>query len=214
MNAVRWRPLVASVGLGILLTGGLTACQTKVGAAAVVGGHRITESEVSSYVSPSGPSRQAQQQAAAQGATIPAARAEALSELVREQVFRDALASTGGVPNDSELAGYHDEAARRLLQTTLVGPALDQAVLKQFGAYGLTDKFATLFVRNLELADAFANASKAANANDLFTKLRPFAKHVEVSPRYGRWLPRTLTVSGTSTEGTPPFVQFGSPATG
>jgi hypothetical protein len=55
VNVVRVRQLAAVVAV-IVAASTLTACTSKVGVAATVDGHRITESELGRYVTPAGPS--------------------------------------------------------------------------------------------------------------------------------------------------------------
>ena len=70
----------------------LTGCDTKVGTAAVVNGHRITES---------GRGRPAGASPADPGQ---ATERSALEWQIREQLFQAAFAKTGGMPSDTRLS--------------------------------------------------------------------------------------------------------------
>ncbi len=61
---MRLRKLTAAA-LAVLAVTGLTACKSKAGVAAVIDGHRISESDLSDYVNRTGPDPTAVQQAAA-----------------------------------------------------------------------------------------------------------------------------------------------------
>ncbi len=166
---------------------GLSACQTKVGQAAVINGERISDSELATYATRSGPTASALAAAKQQGTPIEP-RVQALTSLLQEQLFLHVLRKTGGVPKDSELAALHDEAAQRLLggQTT-TGDAFDAVLGKQVRSYGFTDKFTTLVLHVAELEDTIINRTKVTSFPELAAKVGQYPVPISVSGRYGSW---------------------------
>ena len=192
---------------------GLSACQTKVGQAAVVNGERISDSELATYATRTGPTASALAAAKQQGTPIEP-RVQALTSLIQEQVFLNVLRKTGGVPKNSELAALHDEAAQRLLggQTT-TGDAFDALLGKQVKAYGFTDKFKTLVLRAAELEDTIINRTKVTSFAELAAKVNQYPMSISVSGRYGSWDKKTLSLVTSGNAGLPSFVTFGTGAT-
>jgi hypothetical protein len=192
---------------------GLSACQTKVGQAAVVNGYRISDSDLASYATRTGPSPDAVAAAQQQGTTIEP-RVQALTSLIQEQIFLHVLRKSGGVPKDSELAALHDEAAQRLLGSqSSTGDAFDVLLGKQVKSYGFTDRFTTLVLRVAELEDTIINRTKVTSFAELSAKVGKYGTSVSVSGRYGRWDAKNLALSTSDTAGLPSFVTFGPGAT-
>ena len=124
---VRVRKLTAVVGMTAVMAlalGGLTACDSKVGQAAIVGGHRISESDLGKFLSPAGPSPSALSAAANAGQGL-YPKTEVVQFLVQQELFTQALAKNGGVPSKGELATLHDQAAATFLGTQLTGAELN-----------------------------------------------------------------------------------------
>ena len=193
---------------------GLSACQTKVGQAAVVNGYRISDSELASYATRTGPSPDAVAAAQQQGGGPIEPRVQALTSLIQEQVFLHVLRATGGVPKDSDLAALHDEAVQRLLGSqSTTGDAFDVLLGKQVTSYGLTDKFTTLILRVAELEDTIINRTKVASFQELAAKVGKYPVKVSVSGRYGRWDAKNLALTTSGNAGLPSFVTFGPGAT-
>lgn len=197
----------------VLALGALAACQTKVGQAAVVGGHAISDSQVASYITRTGPSAAVISAAQQQGQTLPPPRLEAASTLIQQQLFTVALDRTGSVPTQAQLAALHDETVQRFFQSSLKGDEFDQALVKQAEQYGFTAGFAPLVVRSAELEDAYANRIKATSTSDLISALSKLAIPVSVSGRYGSWDLKSLSLSTDEQAGLPSFITFGSGAT-
>jgi hypothetical protein len=195
---VRFRTLTIAtlVALSPVL---LTACQSKIGEAASVNGHRISDNEVASYVSGAGADPSAA--AAAQSKVQP--RTQALEQLVQVRVFQDTLAQRGGEPTDKQLA------AGRAKVTTLS----DRALTKRLESLGFTGRAEQLFLRNAELQYVLARRVKATQLSDLVAAVRKAGVAVTVSGRYGRWRPKALAIDARGAAGLPGFVSFGPRAT-
>jgi hypothetical protein len=210
---VKLRPIGALIVAAAAIVG-LSACQSKVGQAAVVNGERISDSELATYATRTGPSASVLAAAKQQGTPPVEPRVQALTSLIQEQVFLNVLRKSGGVPKDSELAALHDEAVQRLLggQST-TGDAFDALLGKQVKAYGLTDKFTTLVLRAAELEDTIINRTKATSFAELAAKVNRYPIAVSVSGRYGTWDKKTLSLVTSGNAGLPSFVTFGTGAT-
>jgi hypothetical protein len=205
--AVRIRQLAivaVATAVGAL---GLTACTSKVGAAAIVNGDRISDNTVSRYVKAGGADPTAVQQAAAQGNEL-APRAIVINTLVQNAVFTRALSATaGGLPSDATLASYHDDAVTNLAQGT--PGTFDSQIDAQLPTDGLEPSFRPVFVRSLELEWALVLRSKATQPSQLAAYVNKNKISVQVSAKYGAWDPTSLTIGAPST-GIPSFVKVPS----
>src|ERR1700760_2683651 len=117
---------------------GLSACQTKVGQAAVIGNTSISESDVGSYVEANAP-------APASGSIGP--KAFVVQELVKKLVLAKlslALGSRG--PRDEGLAPLHDSALSQVFQTTVSGAAADKQLRDAAAQKGLKPSFDALYI--------------------------------------------------------------------
>jgi len=186
---VRRRILTAALA-ATLAVAGLAGCQSNVGVAARVDGHRITESSVNNYLESSGVDKTLASQASAQGQQISAPRSQVLQTLIQEQVFRKALAEQGVHPSASDLANVHDQAAASVMQTQLTGSALDTALDKRLPAFGIKSSFRPTLLRTQQLEYLFLK-KVGDQAQAALTKADI---PVSVSPRYGAWDPKTLSL--------------------
>jgi hypothetical protein len=206
---VRVRKLTAVVGMTAvtaLAMGGLTACDSKVGQAAIVGGHRISESDLSMYVSPAGPAPSVVSAAAKAGQQV-FPKTEVVQILIQQQLFERTLAKNGGVPTNSQLASLHDQAAATFLGTQLTGAALDSYLKSAQGAYGYGANYAQALLRTIELEAALAVKVKAKSLTDLAAAVNKLSIKVQVNPRYGTWDPKNLTLGGP-TSNIPSFLKL------
>jgi hypothetical protein len=208
---VRLRTLAALV-LAALAMLGLAGCRTNVGIAATVNGHRITESEVNKYLTPSGTDASLAANARQQGQTVPSPRSQILQYLIQQQVFEHTLASFTKVPSAGELAGLHDQAASVLLQTDLAGDELDSRIRQGLPKSGISAKFTPVFLRVQELEYAIIQAKQLTRQAQLLALVKRAGVKVSVGARYGTWAPATLSVTAGAV--TPSFltVQSGSAA--
>jgi hypothetical protein len=211
---VRVRKLTAVIGMTAvtaLAMGGLTACDSKVGEAAIVGGHRISESELGKYVSPAGPVPSVLSAAAKAGQEV-YPKTEVVQILIQQQLFERTLAKNGGVPTAGELAKLHDQAAATFLGTQLTGAALDSYLKSAQGNYGYAAGYAAQLLRTIELEAALAVKVKAQSLADLAAAVNKLNINVQVNPRYGKWDQKTLTLGGP-TSNIPDFLKLGGVST-
>lgn len=192
----------------------LAGCHTNVGTAATVNGHRISESDVSSYVSHAGPKPQLLP--GASGQTLPAARTFVLQILIAERLFDRAVEANGGPASAADLAKIHDAAVQGALQAPGSGAVLDRQATVVMRALGVTDSFVSHYVRTIELEYVLAvqriHASSAAQFTNAVLKTDP---KVSVNPRYGKWQQKAMSIDGSDSAGLPSFLTLQSaPASG
>lgn len=206
---MRVRQLTVAVAV-LVAAATVTSCSSKVGTAAVVGGHSISDSTVAGYLTPAGPDPSAISAAQAQGQTLQPSRAQVLSQLITQDVFRSALAHSGSVPTAAELAAVHDDAVALIGQAQVGGTEYDNAIRTQMGTYGFTDEFADVIVQTYELEYLLVKQVQASSATELLAAITKLDIPVTVSGRYGTWVPSQLTLDTTGGAGLPSFVTFAS----
>jgi hypothetical protein len=201
---VRFRK-IGACAVVLLAASGLAACRTKAGAAAVVDGHRISQSDVNKYIdagftAPS-PSPGAQQQQAP--------RVIVLDTLIESRLMSRLLGSLGSVPSDGDLHSLHDEAYSVQLGAQQTGAEADAALNSALTKAGLKASFTDAFVQNLELKQAVIDKIKAQRQADINTAVAKLGVKVSVSGRYGTW----SAEQGSLVDYVPPAgVQLGTPA--
>jgi hypothetical protein len=199
--------MLSAVTAAVLAAAGLSACRSNVGAAAVVENTRISESDVQSYLTSTGPTQAALDRAKQAGQTL-VPRSLAANTLIQQDVFEHALARTpGGVPSADALNALHDKAASTLLGTTETGAVLDTDIASSLQAEGLQAKFLPLFIRQVELEYALIERVKATTAAELSKAIADQHVNVSVNPRYGAWDASTFQLSTTPNAGLPDFLQ-------
>jgi len=198
--------VAAATAAVALAVSGLTACETKVGQAAIVDGHRISESDLGTYVAPAGPSPSvlAAASAAKQG-VYP--KTDVVQVLVQQQLFERTLAKNGGVPTEGELATLHDKAAATFLGTQLTGTQLDSFLESTQGSYGYAAKYAHALLRTVELEAALAIHINATSLADVTAAVNTLHPKVQVNPRYGKWDRATLSLGNPNTN-VPDFLKL------
>jgi hypothetical protein len=192
VDAVKMR-IVAVAAAGTLAVSGLAGCRTNVGTAATVDGRRISESTVSSYLTPEGPDK-----SASQNGQAVSARSQILQVLVQEKVFEKTLESiraNQSLPTESQLTALHDQAASVLLQTNLTGGALDKALRQGLPRSGIKASFAKSYLRVQELEFAIIKAKRLSRLPELLALIKKAHVAVSVSPRYGTWDTKNLAVN-------------------
>jgi hypothetical protein len=209
---VRFRRTLTVLALAVLALSTLTACRTKIGQAAEVGGATLSDSTLASYVKPGAAPYTDQSN------TLVVPKLNALTTWVRNALITAAIASKGGSPTSAEV-----NAARSVIVDAGV-PAQAAKANKSYGyASGfytlLTDQYALLTVL-IERLSHTSDAAKAFNllqsgqANNAFVGAILATKtKIDISPRYGTWDPKTLGVTSVAKDpaaGAPPFVHFGS----
>jgi hypothetical protein len=211
---VRVRKLTAVVGMTAamaLAMGGLTACDSKVGEAAIVGGHRISESDLGKFLSPAGPSPSALS-AAAKGGVGLYPKTDVVQFLVQQELFEQALANNGGVPSKVELAALHDQAGATLLGAQVTGAKLDTELSNALTARGTAAPFLPVVLRTFELEMALVLKVKAGSQSELAAAVNKLHIKVQVNPRYGKWDPKTVSL-GAPTSNIPDFLKLGGVST-
>ncbi|PZS31378.1 MAG: hypothetical protein DLM58_11930 [Pseudonocardiales bacterium] len=197
---MRVRKSTAAVGLIAalaLVMGGLSGCDSKVGQAAIVGGHRISESDLSKYLTPTGPSPSVLAAASkANQGVYP--KTEVIQILVQQKLFELTLAKNGGVPTDGELASLHDQAAATFLGTQLKGAAFDSYLKSVEGNYGYGSQYAQALLRTIELEAALVVKIKAQSIQDVAAAVNKLNITVQINPRYGKWSPENLSIGAPS----------------
>lgn len=205
---MRLRALAVTTALALAATG-LSACTSKIGQAATVGSHRISQSDVSSYVNPNGPTAAA----VSSGGVPPAPKVVVVNLLVQTYLLRAVLSATkGGVPSATTLASkYHDSVANQYTQGSgLTGAAFDKAFGAQLVADGLRANFLSLLVTHDELEFALIERLQLKSQAQFAAALKATKLSVSINPRYGAWDPTKGSMSATSGAGLPSFVTIGS----
>lgn len=206
---MRVRKLTAVVGMTAitaLALGGLTACDSKVGQAAIIGGHRISESDLGKYLSPAGAAPSAISAAAKAGQGV-FPKTDVVQILIQQELFKRALAKNGGVPGKGALASLHDQAASTLLGTQLTGAQLDTALGQGLTSHGTSATFLPVVLRTFELELALVLKVKAQSLADLAAVVNKLGIKVQVNPRYGKWDPKALSL-GAPTSNIPDFLKL------
>lgn len=182
-------PVVALLGLG------LSGCQSKAGAAAVVDGHKISESSVGRSVPTT--AKQPDQ-----------ARRFVLNYLIQQRLFTVALNGHGGAPTDAELRANHDTAVSSLLQQQLAGTAGDSALKTAVGTIGVSPSFAPVVLDAFERELVLAKRLNVTSVAGIATEVSRQQLRVSVSPRFGGWDPKALGVVNFSKSQAPSVVSF------
>jgi hypothetical protein len=209
---VSLRRILTVLTLVALAAGTLTACQTKVGQAAAVGGATLSDSALSDLVQP-GASTYTDQQ----GTEI-VPKLNALTTWVRNELVKATIAAHGGTATANEL-----NAARSAVNDSGVPAQAFKANRGNgysSGFFELLDQQYALLTVLIERLSKTTNPSRAFNAflsgqaNQAFASAIVATKtKVEISARYGTWDPRTLAVTSVADNphaGAPAFVHFGS----
>ena len=203
---MRFRKIGACAVAALAVTG-LTACQTKAGAAAVIDGQRINQSDVNKYVDPGYTMPTPTPGAQAQAQEAP--RIIVLNTLIEDRLMRAVLKSQGGVPSDEELQKLHDEAFAVQLNIQQGGSQADDTLRNALGKSGLKESFGDVFVRGLELKQAVIDKIKAQRQSDIANAVKKLDIPISVNGRYGSW----SATDASLVDYTPPdFITLGTPA--
>lgn len=194
--AVRVRSLTAAAA-AVLAVALLAGCRTNVGVAANADGQQISESQVSSYVTP-------QSKPVSIQSTQVAPKPFVLDILIGEQFYRAVLAAApGGAPSDGQVSNMVD--------SYLAGRTPQQAV-EGFGIHGYTPDFAQHVLVYSELGSLLNK--KVQQGVDVTGIARKVDFPVSVNPRYGTWDQTNYMLSTTPSAGLPGFVSFQPPPPG
>ena len=189
---MRFRKLTAAA-LAALAAAGLTACDSSAGAAAVVGGHRISDSEVASYVRPGAtpyPDANSGEQ------IVP--KSYALQTLIDTELIDRAVRANGGAASTADLSSGK--------QVFLQG-AHDTDVEKYYSHLGYTSAFSELLIKEQSLLQVLGHRVHSDRTGaGILAALHKADVPVSVSSRYGAWDPKYYRVLTTSGAGLPGFV--------
>jgi hypothetical protein len=187
---VRLRTLGAVAAM-VLVASGLAGCRTNVGVAATIDGHRVSETQVNDYLTPS-----AKGVVITSGGTAGPPRSFVVNTLVEEQLFTKLLAATpAGLPSDGQLSS---------IQTADLGGKSIHAIATQLHVVGYTSSFEAKYISVQVLGSLLSKeSSSGVDVNTLANKLK---FPVSVNPRYGTWDRATFTVSSGSKAGLPGFL--------
>jgi hypothetical protein len=192
---VRVRSLTAAAVASLALAG-LAGCRSNVGDAAVVNGARISDTTVSHYVTPSAKSITLQSSSGAGVEVGP--KAFVLQTVVYTRLLKALVkAGPGGGPTKAQLAS--------LSRQTRAGKSAT-AYAKSQGITGYTSAFDRLLVQRQTYAAALQTYQQ--QGVDLPTLLKKAKIKVSVSPRYGKWDSKALSLDGSSGAGVPGFVKL------
>jgi hypothetical protein len=177
-------PVVALVAVG------LAGCDSKAGAAAVINGHKITETQLADYLTP-----QVKPIPLSTG-DVPA-RTFVLRTLIGNEVVPAFLTQIGAQVTDAEL----NKAKAALLQGSS-----EDAVVKQVTGIGLSAKFVPVYLRGNELSYILQRRFSSQQQYD--DALKKFHPSVTVNRRYGTWDAQTLSMSDFSRSQLPGFISY------
>lgn len=174
---------LGAAAAAVLALGGLAGCKTNVGQAAVIDGHRISESDISKYITPKAQPVVEQDQSTGRSIQF-SPRTWVLNTLINQQLGFQLLAAIPAVSSitsaqlDSQL--HNDLAGRTATQ-----------VAEKTGLHGFTEDFYKIYLRVKELILVVQQQPQSA-VQQAFGKLH-FS--VSVSPRYGSWDGTNLILS-------------------
>ena len=197
LDVVRRRLPVAAASAALAATL-LTACHSNVGAAATVNGHRITESDVSKYLTPSAHDLVANDSSG--GSTSTPARSFVLNALVRAMVFQKVLEVTPkGAPSSADLT-----AAEQAFLSSQFG-GTEQQFTDTVQRLGLKSSFAKVYLRETAYEQILTNDFNAGI--DINTIIKNTRTDVRINPRYGSWNATNFVVSTADNAGLPSFLR-------
>jgi hypothetical protein len=165
---------VGAAAAAVLALAGLSGCKTNVGMAAVIDGHRVTESDVSKYLT--GDAQPVTQQDSNGVTTQVSPRSFVVNTLINERLGFKLLRV---IPSISDTTEAQLDAQ---LQADLEGKTPAE-IAEQIGLHGYTEDFAKLYLRVRELIILVQQQPQGV-VQDAFGKVK---FPVSVSPRYGKW---------------------------
>jgi hypothetical protein len=179
---------IGAAAAAVLAVTGLAGCRNNIGTAAVIDGHRVTESDVNQYLTPDAQPIAEKQ---SDGSTVQVApRSFVVAQLIEGQL---AFKVMGAIPSVSNVTESQLDAR---LQNDLAGKTVTQ-VAESLGLHGFTESFYKIVLRTQEISIVLrGEASKGVDVRSAFDKIK---FPVSVSPRYGRWNTKTLTFSAGAT---------------
>jgi hypothetical protein len=203
------RPLRALgvAAVAVLMVLGLSSCNTKVGQAAVVQGHRLSDSDLEGYLKPT-----AKAYTDSNNATV-IPKLYVLENWIDDELFERTVESRGGRVTAAELT-----KTRGLV----LGSGSLSDVSTYYGKLGYTNRFVSLFLHEQQMIVLLVKrlAPNVAEAQiipalqsgrltaSLLAAVRSAKLKVSVSPRYGSWNASRLSLTQTRGAGLPSFIKF------
>lgn len=178
---------VGAAAAAVLALTGLAGCKNNIGTAAVIDGHRITESDVSHYLTVNA---QPVIERDANGNTVSISpRSFVVNELINQKLYFKVI---GEIPSVSKLTETQLDAQ---LQSDLQGKSVTQ-VAESLGLHGFAESFYKIVLRAQE--EVLVLRSAQSNGVDVSTAIRKVDFPVTVSPRYGTWDEKSLQLTAGS----------------
>jgi len=168
---VRLRRIAACAAATLALCG-LAACSSKAGAAAFVGGTRITDADVNQYLTV-----QSTPYSNGQGQQI-RPRVVVLQTLILQELLSKALVASGGPATQAELDRVHD---------SVLQGATEAQLTSQITKSNFTASFEPIYLRTQELFAIYGERARATSADAVINSINKRGIGVQVSPRYGTW---------------------------
>jgi hypothetical protein len=185
---VKLRKLTVALVAALALVG-LAACSSNAGTAAVVDGHKISESDVGQYLQPN-----AQPFSNGQNKVVP--KSLALNTLIAERIYDKALKENGGAPSDAELNQAQQQALQGQKKSDL---------RKQVVKSGFTKSFVPVYLR-VQSLPVLLN-ERVQNGQDQKKIVASLDADVDVNASYGTWN-SDGGLDNNATGGVPSFVTF------
>ncbi|UQX89379.1 hypothetical protein M6D93_05080 [Jatrophihabitans telluris] len=183
---------LAALPLLVMAGAGLSACDTKVGTAAVINGHKITESDLNSYLTSS------VQPVPGNNGSVPA-RFFALSILVNREIGPNLVAAAGEKPTPAQEA-----QARKAISDS----ATTNGIEGQLSKLGFAPKFYQAYLD--EQTQVSLLGAKVTSAQQLAGVVKKAGLNVSVNPRYGGWDARTLSLTEVGKKQLPNALTLGT----
>lgn len=190
MRTVGVRAVAVAAAL-VVGVSGLTACRSNVGTAATIDGHRVTESDVSGYVTGS-----SEPIKSSDGSQSIAPKPFVVDVLILQRLYQKLLtASPSGAPSAGQLT--------TLRRQYLAGSSAKAAV-ERLGAKGYDSSFNSRIVE-VQVLRALLGQEQQQGV-DISAIARKISFPVRVSPRYGRWDAAKLQFDPGPESGLPGFL--------
>lgn len=184
----------------VLAAGSLTACRSNVGLAASVDGHRFSESDVSSYLTPQAQSVRESGANASSTVQVPA-RSFVVETLIVDRLLKQVTDALPHPPTAGDLASIRDRGLAGSSPTTFAERA---------GLHGFTASFDSLWIDTKVLQSALSDAQQADSSIDVAAIAGKLHFPVQVNPRYGSWDAKTFSFSADSNATRPAFLKIKS----
>lgn len=194
---MRLRAITAAAA-AVLAVAGVAGCRSNVGQAAVIDGQRVTESQVSDYLTADAKAISVQENDGTTSSIAP--KPFVLDILIERRLYEKLLAKTpAGAPTAAQLG--------TLQRSYLKGVSAKTAV-ERLGAVGYTRTFDSLIV-DVQVMATVLN-SEQQQGLDVSTIASKLKFPVSVNPRYGTWNAKELRLDYTGSAGLPSFLKLRS----